>query len=126
MTAFPPITPSTRTWTPGTKPVGITTTRSGREIRFRFGTRSVGPRLTLQFQNVPEAVGRQITDHFETVDTLFESFTVPAAVFGGMAAYTYTNATNNEWRYVSPPQVTYNSPGYQSVNVELIGVVATV
>lgn len=126
MTVFPSLTPTARTWTPGTKPVSITMTRSGREIRFRHGTRSVGQRLVLQFDNVTETAGKQITDHYETSDTTFESFTLPASVFGGMAAYNYTNATNNEWRYAGPPQVTYSFPGYQSVSVELIGVVATV
>lgn len=124
MTAFPALTPSARSWTPGTKPISTFMSMGGREIRFRHGTRTIGQRLTLEFTNVTEAVGKQITDHYEAVDTIFESFTVPAAVYGGMDGYDYIISAGNEWRYAGPPQVTYNSPGYQTVSVELVGVVA--
>lgn len=124
MTAFPALIPSARAWTPGTKPISTFRSMGGREVRFRHGTRTVGQRLTLEYTNVTEAVGKQITDHYETVDTTFESFTVPAAIFGGMADASYILSAGNQWRYAGPPQVTYNSPGYQTVSLELLGVVA--
>lgn len=105
-------------------PNSVHTSLSGREIRFRHSDRPVGQRLTLTFTNVTNAVGKQITDHYEAVDTTFESFDVPAAVFGGLSSYVHTNAVGNEWRYANPPSVTYEAPGYQTVSVELVGVVA--
>jgi len=125
MTAFPALEPSARSWTPGAKPVSTFTSSSGREIRFRLGSTSVNQRLTLAFTNVPEADGKLITDHFEAVSGVFESFTVPAQVFAGMNSYSYTLASGNEWRYAGPPNVVYDPPGYQTVTVELIGVRAS-
>lgn len=125
MTAFPAIEPSARAWTPGTRPITTYTAMSGREIRFRHSNRPVNQRLTLVFSNIAESVGTQITDHYETVKNLAESFTLPAEIFAGMDDYSYTNASGNEWRYLAPPTVDYVRPGYQNVSFELIGVVAT-
>lgn len=124
MTAFPDIAPTARAWTPGVRAQTLYQSLDGREIRFAHGTRVVGQRLSLTYQNVTEAVGKSITDHYATVETTFESFTLPASVFAGMASYSYTNASGNEWRYASPPQVVYGSPDVQTVTVELLGVSA--
>lgn len=124
MTAFPALEPSARAWTPGARPMTTYTAMNGREIRFRHANRAVNQRLTLGYSNVTETVGKQITDHYETVKNTTESFTVPAEVFAGMDSYSYTLATGNEWRYAGPPTVDYIRPGYQTVSLELIGVVA--
>lgn len=86
------------------------------------GTRIVGQRLTLIFENVTEAVGTSITDHYASNGTTYGVFDLPAAVFAGMNSYSYTNEANNSWRYAGPPQVSYITPGYQTVSVELVGV----
>lgn len=122
MTAFPALTPTARSWTPGAKPVGVYTAMNGKEVRFKLGSHSVNQRLTLGYVNITETDGKLITDHFETVEGMFTSFTVPEEVFAGMDSYTYTLAEGNEWRYASPPSVVYERPGYQTVSVELIGV----
>jgi hypothetical protein len=124
MTVFPSVAPTARVWTPGVRAQSVYQSIDGREIRFAHGTRVVGQRLSLGFDNVLEATGKLITDHYADVETTFESFTLPAEVFAGMASYAYTNSASNEWRYASPPQVTYVSPGIQSVTVELLGVSA--
>jgi hypothetical protein len=94
----------------------------GIEIRFVHGSKTTGQRLSLTFDNVTEAVGRSITDHYDTNGTTYGVFGLPAEVFAGMADYNNTNPAGNDWRYAGPPQVTYGSPGYQSVTVELLGV----
>lgn len=124
MTAFPSVQPSSRVWSPGTRPQTLYQSLDGIEIRFLHGSRIVGQKLALTFENVTEAVGKSITDHYAANGTTYGTFSLPAAVFAGMAAYNYTNEATNAWRYAGPPQVTYSTPGYQSVSVELLGVAA--
>lgn len=122
MTTFPSLSPSTRVWSPGVRPQTVYKGIDGREIRFAHGIRIVDQRLSLSFENITEAQGKSITDHYATVGTTFESFDLPSDVFSGMGAFAYTNEASNEWLYDSPPQVTYVTPGYQSVSVDLRGV----
>ena len=124
MSTFPSVKPSSRSWTPGARPQTIHQALDGVEIRFVHGTRTVGQQLSLSFENVTEAVGKSITDHYAANGTTYGTFALPAEVFAGMNAYNYTNEATNAWRYAGPPQVTYQTPGYQSVTVDLLGVSA--
>lgn len=122
MSTFPSVAPSSRVWSPGVRAQSVYQSLDGIEIRFAHGSKVTGQRLSLVFDNVSESVGRSITDHYDTNDTTYGVFDLPAQVFAGMAAYNNTNPAGNSWRYASPPQVTYGRPGYQSVTVELLGV----
>ena len=124
MSTFPSVKPSSRSWTPGARPQTIHQALDGVEIRFVHGTRTVGQQLSLSFENVTEAVGKSITDHYAANGTTYGTFALPAEVFAGMNAYNYTNEATNAWRYAGPPQVTYQTPGYQTVTVDLLGVTA--
>jgi hypothetical protein len=124
MTTFPSVQPTSRVWSPGVRPQTLYQSLDGIEIRFIHGSRTVGQRLSLTFDNVTEASGKSITDHYAANGTTYGTFSLPAAVFAGMASYNYTNEATNAWRYAGPPQVTYGPPGYQSVSVELLGVAA--
>lgn len=124
MTTFPSVKPSSRVWTPGVRPQTLYQTLDGIEIRFIHGSRTVGQQLSLSFENVTETVGKSITDHYAANGTTYGTFALPAEVFAGMNAYNYTNEATNAWRYAGPPQVTYQTPGYQSVTVDLLGVSA--
>ena len=124
MTTFPSVKPSSRVWTPGVRPQTLYQTLDGIEIRFIHGSRTVGQQLSLSFENVTETVGKSITDHYAANGTTYGTFALPAEVFAGMNAYNYTNEATNAWRYAGPPQVTYQTPGYQSVTVDLLGVTA--
>lgn len=122
MSTFPSVKPSSRAWSPGTRAQSVYQALDGVEIRFVHGSRTVGQRLTLVFENVTEAEGVSITDHYADNGTTYNVFDLPAAVFAGMNSYSYTNEAGNSWRYAAPPQVTYITPGYQTVSVELLGV----
>lgn len=124
MTTFPSVQPSSRVWSPGVRPQSLYQTLDGIEVRFIHGSRTVGQRLSLTFNNITETAGKSITDHYAANGTTYGTFDLPAAVFAGMASYNYTNEATNAWRYAGPPEVTYNQPGYQSVTVELLGVAA--
>jgi len=122
MTTFPSIEPSTRVWIPGARAQSVQYGLDGVEIRYVHGTRIVGQRLSLTFNNITEAAGRSITDHYAENGTTYGTFELSPEIFAGMAAYNYIKPVTNAWRYESPPQVTYGVPGYQSVTVELIAV----
>jgi hypothetical protein len=120
--SFPSIKPSSRVWTPGSKPQSIYTSQSGYEVRIQHGSLTVGSQLSLGFQNLLEVVGKQITDHYAIAQGSFETFALPVEIFAGMATYDYITATSTTWRYGRPPSVTYIAPGIQSINVELVAV----
>lgn len=122
MTTFPSVRPSSRMWSPGSRAQTVQTAMDGIEVRFVHGDRSVGQRLSLTFNNITEAAGKSITDHYIANGTTYGTFDVPAELFAGMSTYNYVKPAGNSWRYESPPQVTYGVPGYQSVTVELIAV----
>lgn len=119
---FPAIVPTARSWTPGQRPMQAVTSMAGYEVRVLTGSASVGQRLSLQYNNLLEAVCDQITSHYALAQGTFELFDLPAAVFGGMAGYGHIKPANSKWRYGSPPSVTYVAPGIQSVSVDLIAV----
>lgn len=121
-TQFPPIEPTTRSWSPGIRPQTIYTSLAGVEVRFSHGDRSVGQNLSLSFVNITNDQGKLIVDHYMQVGTTFNGFTLPATVFAGMDSYSYTNEPTNEWRYDGAPRVEYTVPGYQTITVDLIGV----
>lgn len=124
MSTFPSVKPSSRAWSPGVRAQSVFQSIDGIEIRFVHGNRTTGQRLTLVFENVTEAVGKSITDHYADNGTTYGTFNLPADVFAGMTSYAYTNEATNAWRYSAPPQVSYITPGYQTVSVELLGVAA--
>lgn len=124
MSTFPSVKPSSRAWTPGVRAQSVYESLDGIEIRFIHGSRTTKQRLALVFENVTDAVGKSITDHYADNGTTYGTFDLPAAVFAGMTSYAHTNSATNAWRYASPPQVSYITPGYQTVSVELLGVAA--
>ena len=120
--AFPSIKPSARTWVPGSKPQTTYRSQGGYEVRIQHGNLVVGGQLILGFQNLLEATGKLITDHYATAEGSFETFSLPADIFAGMSSYSYINASGTTWRYASAPTVSYVAPGIQSISVDLLAV----
>lgn len=124
MSIFPSVEPTSRVWSPGVRAQSIYESIDGIEVRFLHGERVTKQRLALTFENITEAQGESITDHYAANGTTYGTFDLPSQVFAGQGSYDYTNESNNAWRYAGPPQVTYVRPGYQSVSIELLGVAA--
>ena len=124
MSDFPSVKPSARVWTPGVRAQSIYESIDGVEIRFLHGERVTKQRLSLSFNNISEAVGISIINHYADSGTTYNIFNLPADVFAGQGSYAYTNQSNNAWRYASPIEVVYGRPGYMSINIELLGVAA--
>jgi hypothetical protein len=98
------------------------TSLAGYEVRVLMGAVAVDQRLTLQFSNLLEVDGRQITDHYALAEGGFHTFDLPSAVLAGMTSGGHLKPSNSKWRYASPPSVTYEAPGIQSVSVTLVAV----
>ena len=116
---FPALTPSARSWTPGTQPMTAFTSLAGAEVRVLHGSTPIGITLQLTFSNLLEASADLITAHYLLARGTFELFDLPAAVYGGIANYSSIKPTGSLWRYSGPPSVDYVSPGVQNVSVEL-------
>ena len=119
---FPSIAPTSRSWTPGARPLSTYSSLSGYEVRVQHGNTAIGTALSLGFDNLTEAVGKQITDHYITAQGSFDTFALPAEIFAGMNSYAYVTPSGTTWRYARPPAVTYVAPGIQTVSVELIAI----
>lgn len=124
MSDFPSVKPSARVWTPGVRAQSFYESMDGVEIRFLHGERITKQRLSLSFNNISEAVGTSIINHYASSGTTYGIFNLPADVFAGQGSYAYTNQSNNAWRYAGPIEVVYGRPGYMSISIELLGVAA--
>lgn len=119
---FPSLTPSARSWTPGTQPMTAFTSLAGAEVRVLHGSTPIGTQLQLTFSNLLEATANQITDHYLLARGTFELFDLPAAVYGGMSTYSNIKPAGSLWRYASAPSVDFVAPGVQNVSVSLVAV----
>lgn len=120
--AFPSLSPSSRTWTPGSQPVQTFTALSGYEARVLLGPKPIGAILTLGFQNLIETQFLQITSHYATASGTYEVFDLPASIFAGMTNYAGVTPTGYKWRYSAPPTVEWVAPGIGTVAVTLTAV----
>lgn len=119
---FPALTPSGRSWTPGTQPMTAFTSLAGAEVRVLHGSTPINVGLQLNFSNLQETTANLITAHYLLARGTFELFDLPAAVYGGMAGYSNIKPSGSLWRYAGAPSVDYVSPGVQNVSVDLVAV----
>jgi len=119
---FPALTPSARSWTPGTQPMTAFTSLAGAEVRVLHGSTPIGTQLQLSFSNLQEATANLITAHYLLARGTFELFDLPSAVYGGMSGYSNIKPAGSLWRYSGAPSVEYVSPGVQNVSVSLTAV----
>jgi hypothetical protein len=117
--AFPGIKPSIRSWTPGSRPVKTFVSTSGYEARVLLGPHPVGGTLTLGFDNLSEEQFFQITSHYATARSNYETFALPAEVFAGIANASSLTPVGFSWRYMEPPGVEWVAPGIASVRLSL-------
>ena len=120
--AFPSLRPASRTWTPGTQRSTTYTAVSGFESRVLHGNKAVSSQLSLSFSNLLEGEVDLITAHYLLAKGTYETFSLPAAVFAGMASTAQIDPSGFAWRYSAAPTVSYVSPGIASVTVALVSV----
>lgn len=116
--AFPDIAPSVRSWTPGVMPQSQFATLSGYQVRTSHSDKLIGGRLNLVFNNLREAVAKQIITHYQAQQSTFELFTLSASVWAGMDS-DYMTPVGQQWRYAGAPTMEFVAPGIASVSVSL-------
>lgn len=120
MSQFPAVRPSGRSFTPGSLPVEAYTSMSGKETRVVMGNTFFGHSVSLDFQNLQEAVVQTLIAHFYEQQGTVLSFTLPSAVWAGWSLYESAVSSSQKWRYAGTPSVQAVSPGIMSISVELI------
>ena len=119
---FPALKPSSRSFTPGLVPVTSFKAMSGKETRVITGSASVSHTCSISFQNISEAIIKQVLDHWYGRQGTALAFTLPPEVWAGWSDYLSAVNAEQEWRYESVPAVNAVSPGIMSVSVQLVSV----
>ena len=120
MSTFPALQPSSRSFSPGSIPISSYKTLSGRETRVILGDTFGGHEIVLSFNNVRDAVGKQILDHWYGQQGTAVAFDLPAAVYAGWSTYNTAVTAGQLWRYASEPSVVAVAPGIMSLSVQLV------
>lgn len=104
MAAFPTMTPSSRTFTPGEYPHAPYSGMNGKQATVRNSTVMLSSQLRLSFVALTEAEMLSILSHYQGQKGRYLSFAVPADLFSGATAADYA-LTGYAWRYIEPPMV---------------------
>lgn len=117
MATFPSLTPSTRTYTPGTSANTPLRVLTGDESSVRHSSTSVGHRLRLGFNLLSRADHFSLISHY-ALHGRFEAFDLDSAT---LVSSGLTFPSGYQWIYVSPPE-TEEVCGeiYATVELELI------
>ena len=116
---FPSLTPSARTYVPGSIPAATQITLSGVRTGFRRGNRTMKQTLSLGFLNLTESQVNEIKAHFFDRQGTFDIFFLPADVWSGYSTVPVASLGDTAWRYAQTPTITDGIVGRWSVDVEL-------
>lgn len=122
MAAFPSLSPSTRTFTPGRHPHSEIPTLSGLQSRVRTSNVILEQSLRLSFAALTESEMLSIRSHYIGQQGRFLSFTIPNDLLSGTASPASFTPTGYSWTYAAPPQITDIGVQRYDVSVELITV----
>tara|TARA_R100001443_G_scaffold110115_1_gene121840 strand:- start:542 stop:910 length:369 start_codon:yes stop_codon:yes gene_type:complete len=114
MASFPAITPTSRTYVPGTFASSALPSLTGDETNIRHSNASVGHRLRMSFINITRAQHFELVSHYSLHGT-FETFDITATTLKGT---NLTFPTNYKWRYRNRPNVE-ETPTQIDFDVEL-------
>ena len=124
--AFPSLTPTARSFTPGDYPVKTFKSQNGSETRILYGSTRTNMKLSLTFSNIDDDDADLILSHYDEVQGTFQRFKLGGNDFtlGGWEGSILSQQPvfDNKYRYEGPPQVTQVRPGISTVTVNLIGV----
>ena len=121
--SFPALEPTSRSFEAGDFPVKAFSAQDGSEIRFLYGNRRVGMKMSLTYQNVSDANAGSFIAHFQSMQGTYQTFRLPAAARGGWkgsSSHLDAEAWGSLWRYSSAPKVDSVYPGISTATVTLI------
>jgi len=125
MAMFPALTPSARTFKPGTYPQKVYRSLSGVAVKRTFGTQPFGATMELEYQNIPDANVVTLIDHYRSDTATNRRFQLSSNTTAGMSAMLESRANasidNLRWEYSQPPEVVTTRPGRSTVRISLSG-----
>ena len=133
--SFPTLTPSARSYKPGSFPIEQFQGQNGAVTAVKFGNRRADSELTMTFQNITDAQGAEILANYDSVMNGLDSngdwnyIQFPSADSGAMAGIPNqsmreaTAETNliRRYRYAEAPQFVSTFPGRCTVTIKLRG-----
>jgi len=123
MAVFPSVTPTSMDFTAPEFPVKSNSSLSGVVSRRIFGNRGSRAVLSMNFDNLADAVAVEFLNAWKEARGQFDSLTVPAIVFDGadatLSAYLTDGGDALTWHFAEPPQLQRVKPGISSVRIAL-------
>ena len=133
---FPPIKPSSRTYSPGRYPQTEFIAQNGAKTILRYGDKQVDAKLTLNFTNILDSEAFAILENYRLVNSVHDyvtfnqasglagiggdGHTMPDGSLGNLAAYVDAIPLGLRYRYESPPTVTSVKPNRSNVQCKFV------
>ena len=133
---FPPIKPSSRTYSPGRYPQTEFVAQNGAKTILRYGDKQVDAKLTLNFTNISDSQAFAILENYRLVNSVHDYVTfnqasglagiggdgntMPDGSLGNLAAYVDAVPLGLRYRYESPPTVTSVKPNRSNVQCKFV------
>lgn len=131
--AFPPVKPTSRSYTPGEYPSTNFESLDGTKTHIRYGNKPINARLTLSFSNIHDDDAAMILGNYYEVNSRWDHVTFKRgyATAGiedtvGTAKTLTRQITEQEeiyggkWRYASPPSITSTFKGRSNVSCSFV------
>jgi hypothetical protein len=122
MATFPSITPNTRVFSLGNYPQQEYSGISGGSVRFLYGAKRIGQKLTFSYSSITETETNAIYDHYDEQQGGLIPFDLPAVIWAGYSNIP-VSAVDYQWRYASTPAIEPTITGRFSLTIELESVV---
>ena len=133
---FPPIKPSSRTYSPGKYPQTEFVAQNGAKTILRYGDKQVDAKLTLNFTNILDSQAFAILENYRLVNSVHDyvtfnqasglagiggdGHTMPDGSLGNLAAYVDSVPLGLRYRYDGPPTVTSVNPNRSNVQCKFV------
>lgn len=100
MADFPAIEPTRRSYDFGTYAMSATGTLSGASVRFNHSSTMIGAKLTMVFEDMPDAELETLRAHFREHDGGYRSFLLPVAtIWRGHTDTEFLAPATDRWVY---------------------------
>jgi hypothetical protein len=118
--AYPPLTPSGRSYSMGRFAVSREVGFGGGQVKFLHSDRVSGLTMELNYENLTQAEMASIRDHYRGQQGSFVSFLLPAEVWAGQSNVANIVPAGMRWKYQGPPEETQKRGGYVDTSVALV------
>ena len=133
---FPPIKPSSRTYSPGKYPQTEFVAQNGAKTILRYGDKQVDAKLTLNFTNILDSQAFEILENYRQVNSEYnfvsfnkdsglagiggDGHTMRDGLLGNLASYVDAVPLGLRYRYDGPPTVTSVGPNRSNVQCKFV------